>query len=408
MADHDDAGRRKGPWQPHEDERLLEMVNQGNTHWVEVAKYVGTRTPKQCRERYHQALNSRLNHGPISEEEGRRILELVTTIGKKWAEIARRLPGRSDNSVKNWYNGYMNREKRRDASRRRAQRADENRAAMQYTMADQRPLPTLPEQRPLSVLPDQRRLSLSPRPPGSDRRSYCPEPLPSPTNYSPGWEHTHAHSPPFRRDSFSSDHRDGFPVYRPDDAFHRYPRDWKPSHPPNGFVSDRRDSHTSHHGSPLSPATSRNSFESNNYSPSDSRYTLPPLKNPSNYFPPLERPSTSPQERLPPVRSFADSVSPASAVSLDSEAFSQRLPNRPAPQEHQQHQQQKDYFSYRSHLPTAPNSPTLVSPHSAVQWGPDPRYEDGRKEKQSAPRGLEALLNPTPHQPRPWMGQVAV
>src|SRR5215469_7587870 len=33
--------------------------------------------------------------GPISSDEGRLIHELVNALGKKWEEIARRLPGRS-------------------------------------------------------------------------------------------------------------------------------------------------------------------------------------------------------------------------------------------------------------------------------------------------------------------------
>ena len=36
-------------------------------------------------------------------------------MGKRWAEIARRLGNRSDNAVKNWWNGSMNRRKRNPA-----------------------------------------------------------------------------------------------------------------------------------------------------------------------------------------------------------------------------------------------------------------------------------------------------
>ena len=70
------------------------------------------RSAKQCRERYHQNLKSTLNHDPISLQEGELIESLVNEIGKRWAEIARRLGNRSDNAVKNWWNGSMNRRKR--------------------------------------------------------------------------------------------------------------------------------------------------------------------------------------------------------------------------------------------------------------------------------------------------------
>jgi Myb-like DNA-binding protein FlbD len=70
------------------------------------------RSPKQCRERFHQNLKPSLNREPISAEEGLMIERMVNEMGKRWAEIARRLGNRSDNAVKNWWNGSMNRKKR--------------------------------------------------------------------------------------------------------------------------------------------------------------------------------------------------------------------------------------------------------------------------------------------------------
>lgn len=66
---------------------------------------LGSRTPKQCRERYHQNLKPTLNHDPITPEEGAMIERLVNEYGHCWADIARRLNGQSDNAVKNWWNG---------------------------------------------------------------------------------------------------------------------------------------------------------------------------------------------------------------------------------------------------------------------------------------------------------------
>ncbi|RPA86392.1 hypothetical protein BJ508DRAFT_234325 [Ascobolus immersus RN42] len=118
---------RRGPWSAHEDSHLLQLVQRlGPNNWVRISQLVSSRSPKQCRERYHQNLKPNLNHDPITPEEGIIIEKLVQEMGKRWAEIARQLNGRSDNAVKNWWNGGVNRRRRlnhREAPRARLQQS---------------------------------------------------------------------------------------------------------------------------------------------------------------------------------------------------------------------------------------------------------------------------------------------
>lgn len=104
---------RRGPWIPEEDQLLIHLVqSQGPNNWVRISQHMHYRSPKQCRERFHQNLKPSLNRTPITDEEGAEIERLVNEMGKRWAEIARRMGNRSDNAVKNWWNGSMNRKRR--------------------------------------------------------------------------------------------------------------------------------------------------------------------------------------------------------------------------------------------------------------------------------------------------------
>ena len=68
------ATHRRGPWAPEEDKELKLLVrtipSSKSNRWVRIACAHGSRTPKQCRERYHQKLKPSLNHDPITPEEG--------------------------------------------------------------------------------------------------------------------------------------------------------------------------------------------------------------------------------------------------------------------------------------------------------------------------------------------------
>ncbi|XP_027348203.1 transcription factor MYB41-like [Abrus precatorius] len=105
----DKNGLKKGPWTPEEDLKLINYIQiHGPGNWRTLPKVAGLqRCGKSCRLRWTNYLRPDIKRGRFSLEEEDIIIQLHSILGNKWSAIAARLPGRTDNEIKNYWNTHI-------------------------------------------------------------------------------------------------------------------------------------------------------------------------------------------------------------------------------------------------------------------------------------------------------------
>ncbi|GAV82701.1 Myb_DNA-binding domain-containing protein [Cephalotus follicularis] len=124
----------KGAWTIEEDRKLAEFIEiHGPKRWKTIAAKAGlNRCGKSCRLRWMNYLRPNIKRGNISDQEEDLILRLHKLLGNRWSLIAGRLPGRTDNEIKNYWNSHLSKkinqkEKQREVLTRKGSKTQKRR-----------------------------------------------------------------------------------------------------------------------------------------------------------------------------------------------------------------------------------------------------------------------------------------